>query len=218
MLLIMRRESASPVGALLLSARPAIRTRRLNKSPAKMDSEVMRTLTAVSLGQISSTSNAPDPRTGTPKKRNWSAMLRLPDSLSVRVAKWSRMMSRISILVIIRYAFPICCKRSERRVEQYSCMLSKFGCPVSSYFKSAVALSPLMRPTKCPDIPVSLERNTEVFRQHFLGASSTLLIWTGGSTPLLCLEGVPDLPVAPQDEAGLTTTFQTWPRGRFHIP
>src|SRR5574338_90842 len=70
-------------------------------------------------------------------------------------------------------------------------------------------LSPLMRPTKCPDIPVSLERNTEVFRQHFLGAPSTLLIWTGGSTPLLCLEGVPDLPVAPQDEAGLTTTFQT---------
>ena len=34
----------------------------------------------------------------------------------------------------------------------------------------------------------------------------------------LCLEGVPDLPVAPQDEAGLTKTFQTWPRGWFHIP
>ena len=32
------------------------------------------------------------------------------------------------------------------------------------------------------------------------------------------MEGVPDLPVAPQDEAGLTTTFQTWPRGWFHIP
>ena len=32
------------------------------------------------------------------------------------------------------------------------------------------------------------------------------------------LEGVPDLPVAPQDEAGLTKTFQTWPRGWFHIP
>src|SRR5574340_329063 len=29
-------------------------------------------------------------------------------------------------------------------------------------------LSPLMRPTKCPDIPVSLERNTEVFPHHFL--------------------------------------------------
>ena len=27
----------------------------------------------------------------------------------------------------------------------------------------------------------SLERNTEVFPHHFLGASSTLLIWTGGS-------------------------------------
>ena len=26
----------------------------------------------------------------------------------------------------------------------------------------------LMRPTKVPDIPVSLERNTEVFRHHFL--------------------------------------------------
>ena len=37
-------------------------------------------------------------------------------------------------------------------------------------------------------------------------------------TPLLCVEGVPDLPVAPQDEAGLTKTFQTWPRGWFHIP
>ena len=30
--------------------------------------------------------------------------------------------------------------------------------------------------------------------------------------PLLCLEGVPDLPVAPQNEAGLTMIFQTWPR------
>ena len=34
---------------------------------------------------------------------------------------------------------------------------------------------------------------------------------------MLFLEGVPDLPVAPQDEAGLTTTFQTWPRGCFHV-
>ena len=29
---------------------------------------------------------------------------------------------------------------------------------------------------------------------------------------------VPDLPVAPQNEAGLTKTFQAWPRGWFHIP
>ena len=49
-------------------------------------------------------------------------------------------------------------------------------------------------------------------------ATKYLLIWTGGSTPLLCLEGVPDFPVAPRDEAGLTKTFQTWPRGWFHIP
>ena len=74
------------------------------------------------------------------------------------------------------------------------------------------------------------------FNQGSASALSPLLIWTGGSTPLLCLEGVPDLPdkagestllclegvpdlpVAPQDEAGLTKTFQTWPRGWFHIP
>ena len=61
------------------------------------------------------------------------------------------------------------------------------------YWRSKWDLAPLMRPTKCPDIPVSLERNTEVFRQHFLGASSTLLIWTGGSTPLLCLDRQPFL-------------------------
>ena len=29
-------------------------------------------------------------------------------------------------------------------------------------------MAPLMRPTKFPGIPVSLERNTEVFRHHFL--------------------------------------------------
>ena len=39
-----------------------------------------------------------------------------------------------------------------------------------------------------------------------------------GSIPGSGREGVPDLPVAPQDEAGLTKTFQTWPRGWFHIP
>src|SRR5574341_1132277 len=85
-------------------------------------------------------------------------------------------------------------------------------------WRSKGHLAPLMRPTKFPEIPVSLERNTEVFRHPLLGALSPLLIWTGGSTPLLCLEGVPDLPVAPQDEAGLTKTFQTWPRGWFHVP
>ena len=36
--------------------------------------------------------------------------------------------------------------------------------------------------------------------------------------PLAFSSKLPDLPVAPQDEAGLTKTFQTWPRGWFHIP
>ena len=44
---------------------------------------------------------------------------------------------------------------------------------------------------------------------HFIGAPSPLLISTGGSIPLLCLDGVPDLPIAPQDEAGLTKKFET---------
>ena len=36
-----------------------------------------------------------------------------------------------------------------------------------------------------------------------------LLIATGESIPLLCLEGVPGLPGAPQDEAGLRRKFET---------
>ena len=35
-------------------------------------------------------------------------------------------------------------------------------------WRSKGHLAPLMRPTKCPDIPVSLKRNTEVFPHHFL--------------------------------------------------
>ena len=30
--------------------------------------------------------------------------------------------------------------------------------------------------------------------------------------------GLTKVHCAPQDEAGLTKTFQTWPRGGFHIP
>ena len=36
------------------------------------------------------------------------------------------------------------------------------------YWRSKQYLAPLMRPTMFPDIPVLLERNTEVFRHHFL--------------------------------------------------
>ena len=39
------------------------------------------------------------------------------------------------------------------------------------------------------------------------GTPSPLLIVTGESIPLLCLEGVPGIPGAPQDEAGLTRKF-----------
>ena len=36
-----------------------------------------------------------------------------------------------------------------------------------------------------------------------------LLIATGEAIPLLCLQGVPDLPSAPQDEAGIPRKFET---------
>ena len=65
-----------------------------------------------------------------------------------------------------------------------------------------------MRPQKFPDIPVSLEENTEV-PGTTSSETSPLLIATGGSIPLLCLEGVPDLPGAHQDEASLTKKFET---------
>ena len=65
-----------------------------------------------------------------------------------------------------------------------------------------------MRPQKFPDIPFSLEENTEV-PGTTSSETSPLLIATGGSIPLLCLEGVPDLPGAPQDEASLMKKFET---------
>ena len=36
-----------------------------------------------------------------------------------------------------------------------------------------------------------------------------LLIATGDSIPVLCVEGVPGLPAAPQDDAGLTRKFDS---------
>ena len=44
-------------------------------------------------------------------------------------------------------------------------------------------------------------------RQH-THTPSPLLIATGESIPLLCVEGVPRLPGAPQDDAGLTRKFE----------
>ena len=84
-------------------------------------------------------------------------------------------------------------------------------------WRSKRYLAPLMRPHKVPRHPGLPGEEHRGFPAPLPLSPTTLLISTGGSTPLLCLEGVPDLPVAPRDEAGLTTTFQTWPRGCFHI-
>ena len=46
-------------------------------------------------------------------------------------------------------------------------------------------------------------------QHHYIWAPSPLLIATGGSIPLFCLEGVPTFPGASQDEAGLTRIFET---------
>ena len=54
-------------------------------------------------------------------------------------------------------------------------------------------------------------------RHHFIWAPAPLLISTGGSISLVCLEGVPNLPVAPQDEASLKKKFETWPCGWCHF-
>ena len=67
------------------------------------------------------------------------------------------------------------------------------------------------------------KQHSQLLKLVIGGLTSIILIINlqlifGFRVSLFPLEGVPDLPVAPQDEAGLTTTFQTWPRGWFHIP
>ena len=54
---------------------------------------------------------------------------------------------------------------------------------------------------------VAAERGVRAF--VIGGFPSPLLIATGEAIPLRGLEGVPGLPGAPQDEAGLTRTFET---------
>ena len=48
---------------------------------------------------------------------------------------------------------------------------------------------------------------------NFSGAPSPLLIATGEAIPLRGLDGVPGLPGAPQDEAGLPRKFEKSPMG-----
>ena len=84
-------------------------------------------------------------------------------------------------------------------------------------WRSKGHLAPLMRPTKFPEIPVSLERNTGFPAPPPLSPFSPPDLDRRVDSPALSGRGSRP-PVAPQDEAGLTKTFQTWPRGWFHIP
>ena len=52
------------------------------------------------------------------------------------------------------------------------------------------------------------ERTKQYSRQTLVFLGWEMLENIRVDSPLLCLEGVPDLPVAPQDEAGLTKSFQ----------
>ena len=71
------------------------------------------------------------------------------------------------------------------------------------------SLTAFLRPPKVPrhaGFPRGEHRGS---RHHFILAPSPLLIATGESIPLRGPEGVPSLPGAPQDEAGLTRKFET---------
>src|SRR5574337_1119716 len=94
---------------------------------------------------------------------------------------------------------------TERHRSSIACKFKSRRKPADKGCIHAVALPgppPTARSTKekqCSSSSVSSSR-WAVFSacSSPTAATYTLLIWTGGSTPLLCLEGVPDLPVAPQ--------------------
>ena len=88
----------------------------------------------------------------------------------------------------------------------------------SSILKVETVLGTLDATQKVPQHTGLTREEHRGSRNHFIRAPAPLLISTGGSIPLLCLEEVPDLPVAPQDEARLTREFETEPRGRCHLP
>src|SRR5574337_221193 len=84
-------------------------------------------------------------------------------------------------------------------------------------WRSKRYLAPLMRPHKVP-------RHPGLPREEHRGFPAPLPLSPFYPPDLhrrvdspVFLEGVPELQVAPQDVSGLTTTFQTWPRGCFHI-
>ena len=106
------------------------------------------------------------------------------------------------------------------RTNGHRIIKTTYGQCKTEIYKMASVLSDTLKGTDVGSMIGIYMKNSLEWIEVFWGLlmCGPLLIWTGGSTPLLCLEGVPDLPVAPQDEAGLTKTFQTWPRGWFHIP
>ena len=55
----------------------------------------------------------------------------------------------------------------------------------------------------------SARGTSHVASLEFPPETGLILIATGELIPLLCLEGVPGLPGAPQDEAGLRRKFET---------
>ena len=55
----------------------------------------------------------------------------------------------------------------------------------------------------------SMDTNLSKLREIVKDREAWHLIPKGGSIPLLCLERVPGLSCAPQDEAGLTRKFET---------
>ena len=65
-----------------------------------------------------------------------------------------------------------------------------------------------MRPPKVPRHAGFTRGEHRESWNHFIRATSPLLMATGESITLRGLEGVPGLPGAPQDEAGLTRKFE----------
>ena len=67
----------------------------------------------------------------------------------------------------------------------------------------------LQIPVKRSEVKSKGEKEIQIHPFECRVQKNSILIATGGSTPLLCLQGVPDLPGAPQDKAGLMRKFET---------
>ena len=63
--------------------------------------------------------------------------------------------------------------------------------------------------------PFCYSKGSERWNREIFEGADACFVYTDSSFGGVLIV---NLPVAPQDEAGLTKTFQTWPRGWFHIP